>query len=57
MADIVEIKHEYGIDLFKYLAALSVVGMHMELLQDINYNLYFVADYLFRFAVPFFFIT
>lgn len=50
-------KHEYGIDLFKYLAALSVVGMHMEFLKDINYCLFNIADYFFRFAVPFFFMV
>lgn len=50
-------KIECGLDYFKLIASLFVVGMHMEFLKDVGYIGYKAADYIFRFAVPFFFMS
>lgn len=49
-------QQEYGLDFFKLIASLFVVGMHTEFLRDLNELAYVIADHLFRFAVPFFFM-
>lgn len=56
-SDSYEDNYEYGIDLFKYIASLFVVGMHTEFLHDVSDFGYLIADNLFRFAVPFFFLS
>lgn len=48
-------KRNYTVDLFKFFAALLIIGIHTEPFSDINENVYFfVVNVFCRLAVPFF---
>lgn len=48
-------KRNYTIDLFKFIAALLIIGIHTEPFSEVNGNLcFFVVELVCRLAVPFF---
>jgi len=51
-------KRNNSIDIFRYIFALIVVGIHLDIFIDINTKTFlFLSQYFLRVALPFFFLT